>query len=91
MNMLLCTAATHSNNKRNEIAPTCQQFINAKNVGLAQYELIHQFKIGGFPNVTFGLGTTQALFLGEFLYADSSTLSNFTVFAFHKQEPNSSN
>jgi hypothetical protein len=37
------------------------------------------------------LGTTQALFLGEFLYADSSTPSNFTVFAFHKQEPNSAN
>jgi hypothetical protein len=28
---------------------------------------------------------------GEFLYADSSTQSNFTVFAFHEQEPNSAN
>jgi hypothetical protein len=34
------------------------------------------------------LGTTQALFLGEFIYADSSAPSNFTVFAFHEQEPN---
>jgi hypothetical protein len=37
------------------------------------------------------LGTTQALYLGDFLYANSSSPSNFTVFAFHEQEPNSSN
>jgi hypothetical protein len=36
MNMLLCAAATHSNNKREEIAPTYQRFINAKNISLAQ-------------------------------------------------------
>jgi hypothetical protein len=91
MNMLLRAAATHSNNKREEIDSTCQCFINAKNIGLAQYKLIHQFKIGGFLDVTFTLGITQALFLGEFLYANFSTPSNFTNFAFHKQEPNSSN
>ena len=34
---------------------------------------------------------TQALYLGDFLYSDSSLPSNFTVFAFHEQEPNSSN
>jgi hypothetical protein len=62
MNMILRTAATHSNNKREEITPTCQRFINAKNIGLAQYELIHQFKIGGFTDVTFALGKTQTLF-----------------------------
>jgi hypothetical protein len=90
MNILRPATATHSNNKGEEIAPICQQFINSKNVGLAQYELIHQFKIGGFPNVTFVLGTTQALFLGKFLYTDSSTPNNFTVFAFHEQESNSS-
>jgi hypothetical protein len=26
--------------------------------------------------------------MGEFLYADSSTPSNVTIFAFHEQEPN---
>jgi hypothetical protein len=90
MNMLQCAAPTHSNDKREEISPTCQQFINAKNIGLAHYKLIHQFKIGGFPDVTFALGTTQALFLVKFLYA-SSTPSNFTVFALQEQEQNSSN
>jgi hypothetical protein len=40
-------------------------------------------------HVTFASGAIQALFLGEFLYPDSSTPSNFTVFAFNKQEPNS--
>jgi hypothetical protein len=67
------------------------RFSNAINIRLAQYGLIHQFKECAFPDVTFASGTTQALFLGEFLYADSSTMSNFTVFAFHKQEPNSAN
>ncbi len=37
------------------------------------------------------MGTTQAFFLGKFLYANSSTPSNFTVFVFHEQESNSSN
>ncbi len=69
----------------------CLKFINAENVGLAQYKLIHQYKEGSFPDVTFASGTTRALFLRKFLYADSSKRSNFTVFAFHKQEPNSAN
>ncbi len=91
MNMLPCAAATHSNDEREETAPTCQHFINARNVGLAQYKLIYQFETGGYLDITFALGTTQALFLGKFLYANSSTPSNSTFFASHKQEPNSSN
>jgi hypothetical protein len=91
MNMLLRPAVTYSNDKREVITQTCQRFINANNVGQAQSKLINQFKTGGFPDVTFALGTTQALFLGKFLYADLSSPSNFTIFAFHKQEPNSSN
>ncbi len=91
MNMLLCAATTHSINEREEITPTCQCFINAKNFGLPQYKLIHQFKTGGFPDISFASGTTPAHFLGKFLYADLSTPSNFTIFAFHEQEPNSSN
>jgi hypothetical protein len=89
INMLRHAAVTHKNEETKEIAPTCLRFINAKNVGLAQCKLIHQFKEGSFPDVTFASGTTQALFLGKFLYKDSSTPINFTVFAFHKQEPNS--
>jgi hypothetical protein len=58
---------------------------------MARYGLIHQFKELGFPDVAFALGTTQALFFGDFLYSDSITPSNFTVFTFHKQEPNANN
>jgi hypothetical protein len=89
--MLKQAAATDRNDKDKEIAPTCLHFINSDNVDLAQYELIDQFKESGFPNVMFALGTTQALYLGDFLYANSSSPSNFTVFAFHEQEPNSLN
>jgi hypothetical protein len=41
----------------------------------------------GFPNIGFAQGTVQALYIGDFLYSNSSTPSNFTVFAFHKVEP----
>ncbi len=58
---------------------------------MAQYNLVHQFKEQGFHNVTLAAGTTNALYVGGFLYADSSTPSNFTIFAFHEQEPNSDN
>ncbi len=91
MNMLKRASATNHNNKNDKIAPTLLQFINSDNVGLAQYELIHQFKEGGFPDIMFALRTTQALYLGDFLYSDSSLPSNFMVSAFHKQEPNPSN
>ncbi len=39
--------------------------------------------------MTFPSGMTQRLYLGNFLYANSSSPSNFIVFAFHEQEPNS--
>jgi hypothetical protein len=39
--------------------------------------------------MTFASGTTQRLYLCNFLYANSISPSNFMVFAFHKQEPNS--
>jgi hypothetical protein len=89
--MLKQASATDRNNKDEEIVPTCLCFINSNSVGLAQYKLIHQFKESGFPDVTFALGTTQALYLGDFLYANLSSPSNFMVFAFHEQEPNSLN
>jgi hypothetical protein len=58
---------------------------------MAQYNSVHQFKEQGFHGITFASGTTNALYMGGFLYADSSTPSNFKNFAFHKQEPNLDN
>jgi hypothetical protein len=91
VNMLKQAASTDQNDKDKEIAPTCLRFINSDNVSLAQYNLIHQFKECRILDVTFALGTTQALYLGGFLYADSSSPNNFMVFSFHEQEPNSPN
>jgi hypothetical protein len=71
---------SNSENKDPPVKFTC--FINCKNIGMAQYNLIHQFKELGFPEVAFASGTTQALFFGDFLYLDLSTPSNFTVFTF---------
>jgi hypothetical protein len=64
MSMLQCSTVTKKNNEREDIAPTCLQFINSKNVGLAQYKLTNQFKERGFPDIAFALGITQVFFLG---------------------------
>ncbi len=61
----------------------CTCFFNSYNVGMAQYELVHQFKEFGFPDIGFVQSTAQALYVSKSLYTDSSTLSNFTVFAVH--------
>jgi hypothetical protein len=84
--MLKRAAATDRINKNNKIAPSCLQFLNADNISLAQYKLIHQFKESGFPDVTFASGTTQRLYLGNFFYANSSSPSNFTVCTFNNKE-----
>ncbi|KAL3809165.1 hypothetical protein ACHAXA_004664 [Cyclostephanos tholiformis] len=67
---------------------SCTRFLNQDNVGMAQYDLVYQFKELNAPDVTFPTGTTNALYLGQFLYSDSSKPSNFTIFAFREQEPN---
>jgi hypothetical protein len=90
LKMVSCAAATHSTDKNEVLLATFTCFINCNNVGMAQHDLIHQFKDLGYKdNISFASGMTQALYMGEFLYVDSSTPSNFTIFAFHEQEPNS--
>jgi len=85
--MIRQASAKSSTDESQAISATCSHFLISDNVGMAQYELVHQFKELGFPDIGFAQGTAQALFVGIFLYADSSTPSNFTVFAFHEQEP----
>ncbi len=82
LKMIVSAAAATSNDKNKDLPATFTCFVNCKSVRVAQYDLVHQFKKQGFPYVAFALGTTQALFMGEFLYSDSSTPSNFTGFCF---------
>jgi hypothetical protein len=89
--MISRAAALCSTNETEALPATCSCFIKQDNAGMAHFNLAHQFKEQGFHNVTFALGTTNALYVGGFLYADSSTPNNFTIFAFHKQEPNLDN
>ncbi len=89
---MICRAAALSSTDDNESLPTTFScFINQENVGMAQYDLVHQFKEQGYYDVAFASGTTQALYIDKFLYADLSTPSNFTIFAFYEQEPNLDN
>ena len=86
---MICRAtALHANNETKELLKTCILFFNQERVGMAQYDLVHQFKELGQPNVTFASATTNTLYIGQFFYANSSSPSNFTIFAFHEQEPN---
>jgi hypothetical protein len=87
--MIIRAAARALNDENEEPPDTLTRFMNCNNVGMTQHNLVHQFKEQGYPDVTFASGTTQALFVRESLYNDSNTPSNFTIFAYHKQEPNS--
>jgi hypothetical protein len=89
LSMLKRAAAVDSHDDESEIAPSCLHFINCDNIGMAQFELTHQFASYRLDDVGFAAGTIQALHVGEFLYADSISPSNFTVFAFFEQAPNS--
>ncbi len=86
--MICRVAASNLTDKTKALPATCSCFINQENVGTAQYNLVHQFKEIGFQDIAFVSRTTQALIVGEFLYSKSSTPSYFTIFEFHKQEPN---
>jgi len=89
LSMLKRAATTDPHDDNSDIAPSCLHFINSDNVGMAQFKLIHQFASYRLDDVDFTAGTVQALCIGEFLYSDSSTPSNCTVFAFYEQAPNS--
>ena len=79
-------ASAKSSTDESEVIPaTCTRFLNSKNVSMAQYKLVHQFKELVFPDIGFAQDTAHALYIGDFQYADSSTPSNFTVFIFQKQ------
>jgi hypothetical protein len=59
---MVCQAAAMSSNDDNKTLPgTYSRFIHQENVGMAQYNLVHQFKEQGSPDVAFASGTTQAL------------------------------
>jgi hypothetical protein len=85
LSMLKRAAATDPHDDDSDIAPSCLRFINSDNVGMTQFKLTHQFASYRLDDVSFAAGTVQALHVGEYLYSNSSTPSNFTVFAFYEQ------
>ena len=89
LNMLKRAAAADPHDDDSGIAPSCLRFLNSENVGMVQFEITHQFASYRVDDVGFAAGTVQALHVREFLYSNSSTPSNFTVFAFYEQAPNS--
>jgi hypothetical protein len=70
LKIIACVAAATSNDVNKDLLATFTCFVNCENVGMAQYNLVHQFKEQDFPDVAFALDTTQAFFIGEFLYSN---------------------
>jgi hypothetical protein len=68
--MISHAAAAILNDKSENLPATFTGLINCENVGMAQYNLVHHFEEQGFPDIAFALGTIQAFFVGEFLYAN---------------------
>jgi hypothetical protein len=84
--IIRCASAKSSTDESETLSVTCTRFLNSKNVRMAQYKLVHQFKELGFSDIGFEQSTVQALYIGNFLYSNSSTPSNFTVFVFRELE-----
>lgn len=70
-----------------QLTQACRKFLNASSQGHAEQELHHQFNTLNLTDVCFAPGTIQNLYLGEFTYRNSSSPSNFTIFAFFEQPP----
>jgi hypothetical protein len=65
---MICRAAVSCSTNETEALPETRScFINQENAGMAQYDLVHQFKEQGFHDITFALGTINALYVGGFL------------------------
>ena len=62
--MIRRASAKSSTDESEALLVTCTRFINSENVGMAQYELIHQFKELGVLNIGFAQGTVQVLYSG---------------------------
>ena len=65
MNMIGRASTKSSTDEAVAISASCSRFLNSDNIGMAQYELVHQFKELGFPDIGFAQGTAQALFVGD--------------------------
>ena len=61
LSMLKRAAATDPHDDNSDIAPSFLRFINSDNVGMAQFELTHQFASYRLDDVSFAAGTVQAL------------------------------
>ena len=85
--MLVNASATSKLEVDTELTQPCRKFLNASSQGHAEQELHHQFNSLNLTDVCFAPGTVQNLYLGEFIYGNSSAPSNFTVFAFFEQPP----
>ncbi len=69
LKMIGRASAKSSSDDSLTIPETFSRFINSENAGMAQYELVHQFKELGFQDISFAQGTVQALYVGDLQYA----------------------
>ena len=69
------------------MAKSCKDFLNSKNVGLAEQELISQFEALALNSVGFTHGLVQALYFGLLTYNRGQSPSNLSAFCFFDIHP----
>jgi hypothetical protein len=70
-----------------KLTKSCKKFLNATSQGHAEQELSHQFDMLNLMDICFAPSTIQYLYLGKFYYGNTSSPSNFTIFASFEQPP----
>ncbi len=85
--LILFASAEDAESVPDEPLESCKRFMNAESDGNADQELNIQFKSLHLHDAAFSIGLTQALYNGRFLWADSSTPSNFSPFCIFEVEP----
>ena len=87
LKLILFASAEDPSSVPLNVTDSCKRFINSDTEGLADLELITQFKNRNLHNVAFSAGLTQALYNGRFQWSDPSTPSNFSPFSMFEAEP----
>ena len=87
-NMLLMASAISCDVAPTELVESCTRFLNQKNSGLAETELLTQFHELGMRDIYFGPGVSLALYAGDLLFKYMGRPCNFSAFCFFPQTGN---
>ena len=80
--MTLFAAGFDSETVPDDLPDTFLRFINCKSEARAEHKLNVLFESLGIEDAAWSTGLTHSLYVGQFLWADQCTPSNFSAFSF---------